>query len=87
MLFVVIMKWPVEKTPEVAKRAAEQSGKEPPKGVKSTTYQLLGRCQAISIVEAPDETAILQIHGPFMDVAECDWVPAMTSDEVLKALS
>jgi len=87
MLFIVTMKWNVDKTPEVAKRAIEESTKKPPKGVKSTTYQLLGRCQALSIVEAPDEKAIAQIHTPFMDVAECDWAPAMLSDELLKILS
>jgi len=86
MLFVVTMEWAVDKTPEVGTRAAKEMAKEPPRGVKRiATYQLLGRCQAVSIVEAPDEKSILQIHAPFMDIAECDWAPAMTSEEVLRA--
>jgi len=87
MLFVVTMEWTVDKTPEVAKRAAEQAAKPLPKGVKSTTYQLLGRCQSMSIVEAPNEKAIFQIHLPYMDIVECDWAPAMTVEDVLKAFS
>jgi len=87
MLFVVTMEWAVDKTPEVAKRFAEQATKPPPKGVKSTTYQLLGRCQTVSIIEAPNEKAIFQIHLPFMDIVECDWAPAMTVEDVLKAFS
>ena len=87
MLFVVTMKWAVDKTPEVAKRFGEQVGKPPPKGVKATTYQLLGRCQSVSIIEAPNEKAIFQVHLPFMDIVECDWAPAMTGEDVLKAFS
>jgi uncharacterized protein with GYD domain len=87
MLFVVTMKWAVDKTAEVAKRAAEEAKKPAPKGVKSTTYQLLGRCQTVSIIEAPDEKAIFQMHLPFMDIVECDWAPAMTSEDILKAMS
>jgi hypothetical protein len=87
MLFVVTMEWAVDKTPEVAKRFAEQATKRPPKGVKSTTYQLLGRCQSVGIVEAPNEKAIFQIHLPFMDIVECDWAPAMLGEDILKALS
>jgi hypothetical protein len=87
MLFVVTMKWTVDKTPEVVKRFAEQAGKALPKGVKQTTYQLLGRCQSVGIVEAPNEKAILQIHLPFIDIVECDWAPAMTGEDVLKAVS
>jgi uncharacterized protein with GYD domain len=87
MLFVVTVKWAVDKTPEVAKRAAEQAAKPQPKGVKSTFYQLLGRCQMVGIVEVPNEKAIFQEHFPFMDIAECDWAPAMTGEDVLKAFS
>ena len=87
MLFVVTMEWAVDKTPEVAKRSAEQAKKRLPKGVKSTTYQLLGRCQTVSIIEAPNEKAIFQIHLPYMDIVECDWAPAMTVEDVLKAFS
>ena len=87
MLFVVTMEWAPDQTAEVAKRSAEQATKRPPKGVKSTTYQLLGRCQTVSIIEAPNEKAIFQIHLPFMDIAECDWAPAMLGEDVLKAFS
>jgi Domain of unknown function (DUF3303) len=87
MLFVVTMKWAVDKTPEVAKRFGEQAAKAPLKGVKQKTYQLLGRCQSVGIIEAPNEKAILQIHLPFMDIVECDWAPAMSGEDVLKAFS
>jgi uncharacterized protein with GYD domain len=87
MLFVVTMKWTVDKTPEVAKRAAEQAAKPLPKGVKATNYQLLGRCQTVGIIEAPNEKAILQVHLPFMDIVECDWAPAMTGEDILKSIS
>jgi uncharacterized protein with GYD domain len=87
MLFVDTMRWAVDKTPEVAKRAAEQASKPSPKGVKVTTYLLLGRCQMVSIIEAPNEKAILQLHLPWMDIGECDWAPAMKGEDLLKALS
>ncbi len=87
MLFLVTMTWAVDKTPEVAKRFGEQGGKPQPKGTKATSYQLLGRCQAVSIIEAPNEKAILQTHLPFMDTVECDWAPAMTGEDVLKAVT
>jgi uncharacterized protein with GYD domain len=84
MLFVVTMRWPVDKTPDIVKRAAENLGKEP-QGVKVTSYLLLGRCQAVNVIEAPDEKSILQIHTPYLDVAECDWAPAMVAGDVLKS--
>ena len=87
MLFVVMMKWAVDKTPEVAKRFGEQTAKAPPKGVKATTYQLLGRCQSVGIIEAPNEKAIFQMHLSFADIVECDWAPAMLGEDVLKAFS
>jgi hypothetical protein len=87
MLFVVTITWAVDKAPEMAKRFAEQVGKPPPKGVKTTLYTLLGRCKSVAIVEAPNEKAILQEHLPFIDIAECDWAPAMVAEDALKAFS
>ena len=87
MVFVVTMTWSVDKGPEVAKRAAQQSKKAPPKGVKPVAeYVLLGQCKMIAIVDVPDEKTILTIHAPMMDIAECDWAPAMTPENLLKSL-
>ena len=87
MLFVVMMKWAAEDTPEVAKRAAKEMEKSPPGGAKRIgDYQLLGRGQSVSIVDVPDASAIAQIHAPFMDIVECDWAPAMRVEDLLKAM-
>lgn len=87
MLFVVTMSWPVEKTAEVAARAAKEFAKEPPEGVKYVgEYQLLGRAQSVLIIEAPDTNAIMQIHVPYMDISECDWAPAMPVRDLLKSM-
>ena len=87
MVFVVTMTWSVDKTAEVAKRGAQEAKKPPPKGVKTIAeYVILGQCKMVSIVEVPDEKAIFGIHAPFMDIAECDWAPAMTAESIMKSL-
>lgn len=86
MIFVVTMTWSVDKTPEVAKRAA-QLVKQPPKGVKVlASYVLLGRCEAVLVYDVPDEKTIFEVHMPLSDIAECDWAPAMATEDVLKSL-
>jgi len=87
MVFVVTMTWSVDKTPEIAKRAAAEAKKPPAKGVKTIAeYVVLGQCKMVEIVDVPDENAIFAIHMPFMDIAECDWAPAMSGESILKSL-
>ena len=87
MVFVVTMTWAVDKTPEVAKRSAELSKKPPQPGVKTIAqYVVLGRCRIVEIVDVPDENTIFEVHLPFMDIAECEWAPAMSGDSILKLL-
>ena len=87
MLFVVTAKWKPENMAEFIKAGTEAMGKVP-KGAKVIGYYLLlGRCQMVNIVDAPDEKTIFKIHQPFMEIAECDWAPAITPEEALKALA
>ena len=87
MLFVVTTEWQPEKTMEIGQRTAEWLAKGPPSGAKVLGhYALLGQCASIMIVEAADEKAILNLHMPFSDIAECEWAPAMPVADLLKAL-
>lgn len=87
MVFLVTMTWSAEKTPEAAKRAA-QAMKTPPKGAKTIAqYVLLGSCQPINVVDVLDESIVHQVHAPLMDMAECDWVRAMTAESVPKSMA
>jgi len=88
MLFVVTAKWKPENVPEFIKVATVEMVKPLPKGTKGIgTYLLLGRCQMVSIIDAPNEKTIFKIHQPFMEIAECDWAPAITPEEAAKALT
>lgn len=88
MLFVVKATWKPEKMPDFIKVATENMAKPLPEGTKGLgTYLLLGRCQMVSIIDAPDEKAIFKIHQPYMEIAECDWAPAITPEEATKALT
>ena len=83
---MVTMTWSAEKTPEVTGRAAEAK-KTPPKRVKTIAQYLpLNWCEAINLVDVPDENNVHQVHAPFMDVAECDWALAMTAESVPKSM-
>ena len=87
MLYVVTTEWEPEKTMEMAQRTAEWLAKGEPSGAKILgNYTLLGQCTSVLIVEASDETAILNIHMPFADIATCDWAPAMAVGDLLKAV-
>ena len=88
MLFVVATKWKPENAAEFMKVGTEMMGKPPPKGTKAIgRYLLLGRCQMVSIVDAPDEKTIFKMHQPLMEIAECDWAPAITPGDAMKALA
>jgi len=88
MLFVVTAKWKPEKMADFIRIGMEEMPKPPPKGTKYIgTYLLLGRCQMVSIVDAPNEKTIFKIHQPYAEVAECDWAPAITVEEAAKALT
>lgn len=87
MVFVVTMTWSVDKTLEVAKRAAEELKKPPAPGTKTIAqYVVLGQCRLVEVVDVPDEKAIFAVHAPFMDIAECDWAPAMSAADIMKSL-
>lgn len=88
MLFVVTARWKPENMADFIRIGMEEMPKPPPKGTKYLgTYILLGRCQMVSIVDAPDEKTILKIHSPYQEIAECDWAPAVTPEDVAKALA
>jgi hypothetical protein len=88
MLFVVTAKWKPENMAEFIKIATSEMTKPPREGTKDLgTYILLGRCQMVSIVDAPDEKTIFKIHQPYMQVAECDWVPAIKAEDAAQALA
>ena len=88
MLFVVTAKWKPENMEAFTKVAMKEMVKPLPIGTKNIgTYYLLGRCQMVLITDAPDEKTIFKLHQPYMAIAECDWAPAMTPEEVLKALA
>jgi uncharacterized protein with GYD domain len=85
MLFVVTAKWKPENMAEFIKVGTEAKA---PKGTKIIgQYLLLGRCQLVTIIDAPDEKAIFKTHQPFMAIAECDWAPAITPEEAMKAIA
>jgi hypothetical protein len=55
MLFVVTARWKPENMADFIRIGTEEMPKPPPKGTKYLgTYMLLGRCQMVSIVDAPD---------------------------------
>jgi len=88
MLFVVTSRWKPESMAEFIKTGTEEMGKEPPKGTKVIgTYLLLGRCQMVVILDAPDEKSIFKMHQPYAEIAECDWAPAITPEDMMKALA
>jgi hypothetical protein len=87
MLFVVTAKWKPKNMAEFLKIATSEMPKPPAKGTEYLgTYILLGRCQMVSIIDAPDEKTIFTIHQPYMHVAECDWAPAITAVDAAEAL-
>lgn len=88
MLFVITARWKPEDVAKFIKVATEEFAKPLPKGTKSMgTYLLLGRCRMVTILDAPDEKTIFKIHQPYMEIAECDWAPAITPEEAQKALA
>jgi len=88
MLFVVTARWKPENVPQFIKVATEEMQKPLPKGTKAIgTYLLLGRCQMVLIVDALNEKTIFKLHQPYMEIAECDWAPAITPEEAAKALA
>ena len=88
MLFAVTARWKPENMAEFIKIGTELMTKPPPKGTKILgTYILLGRCQMVTIVDAPDEKTIFKIHQPYLEIAECDWAPAMTPEGAAKAFA
>ena len=88
MLFVVTARWKPENMADFIRIGTEEMPKPPLKGTKYLgTYILLGRCQMVSIVDAPDEKTIFKIHQPYQEIAECDWAPAVTPEDAAKALT
>jgi hypothetical protein len=47
-------------------------------------YNLLGRHQAFAIIDAPDETAVATSTLNWGDIADVDYVPAVTASDFLK---
>lgn len=86
--FITLTKW--KKAPtnekEVVKNFTKTVKELEKQGIKMRIYWTLGRYDAVSIVEAPNEKDVMKILLPMQDIIDSETMVAVPREEAIKLL-
>ena len=89
MIFITLTKWKQAPTKELRQRIEQftKTLKELEKqGIKIRIYWTLGRYDAVSIIEAPNEKDAMKQLLPLQDVIDSETMVAVPREEAIKLL-
>ena len=89
MKFITLTKWKKAPTAEMRSRMYEftKTLQDLEKqGIKMHVYWTLGRYDAVSIIEAPNEKDVMRILLPLQDVIESETLVAVPREEAINLL-
>ena len=86
MIFIVLIKWkqaPKKEIVDKATKSLEELGKQ---GIKMQVYWTMGRYDAVTIMEAPNEKAATKTLLRFQDIIDTETMVAIPREEAVKLL-
>ena len=88
MIFITLTKW--KKSPKKEQATVDQFTKKleelEKQGIKMRIYWTLGRYDAVSIIEAPNEKDAMKQLLPFVDIIDTETMVAVPREEAIKLL-
>ena len=88
MEFIVLTKW--KQAPKKLQGTIDQFTKTieelEKQGIKMRIYWTLGRYDAVSIIEAPNEKDVMKQLLPFVDITDSETMVAIPREEAIKLL-
>ena len=89
MIFITLTKWKQAPTKEMRPRIDQFTKTLEPlekQGIKIRIYWTLGRYDAVSIIEAPNEKDVMKQLLPFVDITDSETMVAIPREEAIKLL-
>ena len=86
MFFITLIKWKYPPTKEIVDPATKTLEKLEKQGIKIRTFWTLGRYDAISIIEAPNEKDAMKTLLGFQEIIETETLTAVPREEAIKLL-
>jgi len=87
MIFIILSKWRRKPTKEMVAQAGKLHDQAVKEGVKFIgRYWTLGRYDAVSITEGPDEKTAMKALLRFGDLVSTETLVAVTREEAIKLL-
>ena len=88
MIFVTLTKWKQspKNVPETVKEFGKTMKEHEKQGIKMQIYWTLGRYDAVTIIEAPNEKDVMKVLLPLQDVINSETLVAVPREEAIKLL-
>ena len=88
MIFITLTKWKQspKNVPDTVNEFSKTMKELEEQGIKMQIYWTLGRYDAVSIVEAPNEKDAMKVLLPLQDVIDSETMVAVPREEAIKLL-
>ena len=88
MFFITLTKWKKsqKKEKETVEKFTETLKELEKQGIKMRIYWTLGRYDAVSIIEAPNEKEVMKLLLPFADIIDSETMVSIPREEAIKLL-
>jgi uncharacterized protein with GYD domain len=86
LIFISLVKWKQPPKKEVVERSTKRLKEMEKQGIKLHIYWTLGRYDAVTIIEAPNEKEAMKTALLWQDVVDTETMTAVPRDEAIKLL-
>jgi uncharacterized protein with GYD domain len=86
VIFIVLIKWKQAPKREIVDRATKTLDELEKQGIKMQVYWTMGRYDAVTIMDAPNEKAATKTLLRFQDIIDTETMVAIPRDEAIKLL-
>ena len=86
MIFITLLKWKQPPKKEMLDQSTKKLGELANQGIKLNVYWTLGRYDAVTIIEAPNEKDAMKALLIFQDIIDTETMVAVPREEAIKLL-
>ncbi|UCH69707.1 MAG: GYD domain-containing protein [Candidatus Bathyarchaeota archaeon] len=86
MIFIVLIKWKQAPKKEIVDKATKTLEEQKKRGIKMRVYWTMGRYDAVTIMEAPNEKEATKTILRFQGIVDTETMVAIPREEAIKLL-
>jgi uncharacterized protein with GYD domain len=86
VIFIVLIKWKQAPKKEIVDKATQMLEELRKQGIKMQVYWTMGRYDAVTLMDAPNEKAATKTLLRFQDIIDTETMVAIPREEAIKLL-